>query len=114
MPTEIKAIVFKTPRLQSTKEFYAKKLGLVIKEYSATHFVIHSKGIRLLFVDGEPDFEVALYVRKNLSASEENKLILHSMRGNSRLSNDVDPNGIKITIAQELTGKNNHQDQKYN
>jgi hypothetical protein len=114
MPTEIKAIVFKTPRLQATKEFYATKLGLVIKEYSATHFVIHSKGIRLLFVDGDHDFEVELYVRKKLGASVENKLILHSMHSNSRLSNDEDPNGIKIIIAEELTLKNNHQDQKYN
>jgi hypothetical protein len=108
MPVEIKAVVFKTPELQATKEFFVTKLGLVIKEYSVTHFVIHSKGIRLLFVDADHEPEVEMYVRKKLSASVENKLILHPMHRNPRLLNCADPNGIKIIIAELPIGKKSH------
>jgi hypothetical protein len=48
MTTEIKAVVFKTSQLKATKEFFVSKLGIAIEESSITHFVIHSKKIRLL------------------------------------------------------------------
>ena len=99
MAAEIKAVVFRTPRLYATKEFFVQKLGLVIQEYSATHFVIHSKAIRLLFVEADHDLKIELYMRKKKSHSAENKLILHTARSDSRLSRCEDPNGIQIIIT---------------
>ncbi len=61
MRPEIKAVVLRTSGLAATKAFYIHQLGLSIRESSATHFVIHSKGIRLLFVEdtgGGPEVEM--------------------------------------------------------
>ena len=77
MPAEIKAVVFRTSKLKETKEFFIAKLGVAIKEYSMTHFVIHSRGIRLLFVESDNDLEVELYVSKVFSPPGENNLTLH-------------------------------------
>jgi hypothetical protein len=81
MKPEIKAVVFRTPRLTATKVFFTNQLGLTIREYSATHFVIHSKGIRILFVESKGDPEVEIY----LGNSPLKKLIVLE-----------DPNHIKI------------------
>ena len=62
MAPEIKAVVFRTGRLKATMAFFKDQLGFSIREYSATHFVIHSKGIRLLFVDLAGDPEVEIYL----------------------------------------------------
>jgi hypothetical protein len=100
MAAEIKAVVFKTPKLKETKIFFTSELGFVIKESSVTHFVIHSKGIRLLFVESGNDLEVELYLSKVLSSSDENNLTLHSSPKNSGLAFCEDPNGIKIIISE--------------
>jgi len=95
--TEISALVFKTSQLKVTKEFFASVLGIAIKESSVTHFVIHSKGIRLLFVHADNNFEIELYVRKRLSRSAKNKLTLDPIPALSILE---DPNNIKIIISE--------------
>jgi hypothetical protein len=104
MRTEIKAVVFRTPQLKFTKEFFASKLGIAIKESSITHFVIHSNGIRILFVEADNNFEVELYVQKRLSGSVKNKLSLHPI---PPLTIFEDPNSIKIIISELLTFKKN-------
>jgi len=110
MITEIKAVVFKTSQLKATKEFFESKLEIAIEESSITHFVIHSKGIRILFVESDDHFEVELYVRKTLSSSAKNKLTLHPIEKKSALTIVEDPNNIKIIISKLLTVKNNKQD----
>jgi hypothetical protein len=103
MTTEIKAVVYKTSQLKATKEFFESKLEIAIEESSITHFVIHSKGIRILFVESNDHFEVELYVRKRLNTSAKNKLTLHPIEKNSSLSISEDPNSIKIIIS-EISG----------
>jgi hypothetical protein len=99
MPTELKAVVFRTSKLKETKDFFVE-LGMAIKESSVTHFVIHSKGIRLLFVESDNDLQVELYLSKSLSRSHENNLTLHSSTKNPGLTICEDPNGIQIIISQ--------------
>jgi catechol 2,3-dioxygenase-like lactoylglutathione lyase family enzyme len=89
MAVQLKAVAFRTPHLQATKDFFAKKLGFSIKEYSTSHFVIHSKGIRLLFVQFNDNFEVELYVSKPFLVNPEPKLQIIE-----------DPNSIKIIITK--------------
>jgi hypothetical protein len=62
MKPEIKALVFRTSKLAVTKAFFADQLGMTIREYSPTHFVIHSKGVRLLFVKSTGELEVEIYL----------------------------------------------------
>jgi hypothetical protein len=90
MAVEIKAVVFKACNLKATKEFFASTLGITIKESSTTHFVIHSKGIRLLFVESDKDFEVELF-----TSNRSEQLVTK----NSGIRKCEDPNGIKIIIA---------------
>jgi hypothetical protein len=66
MATQIKAVAFKTTQLQAIKEFFAAKLGFSIKESSPLHIVIHSRGLRILFVKSDEDDEVELYVAGNI------------------------------------------------
>ncbi len=88
MKAEIKAVVFKTPRLVETKDFYSKKLGLKIVEHSSYHFVIDVAGLRLLFIKSK-EVEIEMYISRGVTG---------------RL-NDVDiqkdVNGIKI-IAYDI------------
>lgn len=90
MATKIKAIVFRTSQLKATKEFFTAKLGFIIKESSVTHFVIHSKSIRILFIESKKDFEVELY----LSSKVE-----QSVAKDQGLKKCEAPNGIKIIIS---------------
>jgi catechol 2,3-dioxygenase-like lactoylglutathione lyase family enzyme len=99
MPTELKAVVLRTSKLKETKDFFVE-LGMAIKESSVTHFLIHSKSIRLLFVESGNDLEVELYLSKSLSASHENNLTLHSATKIPRLAICEDPNGIQIIISE--------------
>jgi hypothetical protein len=82
---QIKAVVFRTSSLAATKAFFINQLGFLIREYSATHFVIHSKGIRLLFVECTGDSEVEIYL-DNIPAEKLTAL--------------EDPNHIKIIISK--------------
>ncbi len=84
MKPQLKAVVFRTARLKETKSYFADQLGLGIKEYSPTHFVIHSKGIRVVFIESETDLKVELYFSKSNSES---------------LTVLEDPNQIKIIIS---------------
>ena len=105
MAAKIKAVVFRTSRLKETKEFFIATLGVAIKESSMTHFVIHSKGIRLLFVESDNDLEVELYLSKILNPSGENNLTLHSNPKIPELIICEDPNGIKIIISEASDNK---------
>ena len=80
----MKAVVFKTPRLKETMRFFTDQLGFTINEYSPTHFVIHSKGIRIVYIKSDTEPDVELYLRKSFS---ESFTILE------------DPNQIKIIIS---------------
>jgi hypothetical protein len=80
----LKAVVFRTPRLKETMSFFTGQLGFSINEYSPTHFVIYSKGIRIVYIDSNTEPEVELYLCKSTS---EGFTILE------------DPNQIKIIIS---------------
>ncbi len=86
MPAKIKAVVFRTSRLKETKEFFITTLGFVIKESSFRHFVIYSKGIRLLFVESDNPFNVELYM-SNVPRSSGGLLL------------SEDPNGITCLVT---------------
>jgi catechol 2,3-dioxygenase-like lactoylglutathione lyase family enzyme len=100
MLTKLSAVVFRTSKLKETKDFFFNKLGIAIKESSVTHFVIHSNGIRLLFVESDNDLEVELYLSKVLKSDAENKLTLHSTLKTPGFTICEDPNGIKIIISE--------------
>lgn len=85
MKPQIKAVVFRTPRLAATMAYFIDQLGFLIREYSTTHFVIHSKGIRLLFVESTSSLEVEIY----LDNTPAEKLTVLE-----------DPNHIKIIISK--------------
>jgi hypothetical protein len=106
LPTELKAVVFRISKLKETKDFFVG-LGTAIKESSVKHFVIHSKNIRLLFVESDNDLEVELYLSKSLSLSNENDLTLHSIAKIPGLAILEDPNGIKIIISTAPENKKN-------
>ena len=84
MNPSLKAIVLKTPRLKETLSFFIDQLGFIIKESSPTHFVIYTKGIRILFVESNNGLEIELYLTQK-SAIE--------------LSVQEDPNHIKIIVS---------------
>ena len=84
MPLQLKAIVFRTVRFKETLEFFREQLGCVIIESSPTHFVIHSQGIRILFVDTNENPEIEFYFTK--SPAKE-------------LEVQEDPNNIKIIVS---------------
>jgi hypothetical protein len=84
MKPEIKAVEFRTSRIAATKTFFIDRLGFAVREYSATHFVIHSRGVRLLFVESTGDPEVEIYLDNALA---------------ERLTVLEDPNHIKIIIS---------------
>jgi hypothetical protein len=80
----LKAIVLRTPHLKETLAFFVGQLGFIIKESSPTHFVIHSKGIRILFVKSNSGMEVELY----LTQRSAHEILIQE-----------DPNQIKIIIS---------------
>lgn len=84
MRPNLKAIVLKTSRLKETLSFFIDQLGFTIKESSPTHFVIHSEGIRILFIESSNDLEIELYLTQK-SATE--------------LFVQEDPNHIKIIVS---------------
>jgi hypothetical protein len=80
MAASIKAIVFKTAQLNATKHFFKTVLGFQIKETSTQHFVVHSKGIRLVFIESGKGFEIELFVNdKSGGFSKEIDLIYSSL-----------------------------------
>lgn len=96
MPAAIKAIVFKTAQLKETKQFFESALQLKIKETSARHFVIYSKGIRIIFIESSKQFDVEIYISStgNLDLEERQFNLLQA--GFKRYT---DPNGITIIIS---------------
>ena len=84
MNPHLKAIVLKTPQLKETLSFFVDQLGFAVKEFSPTHFVIHTKGIRILFVESNNGLEIELYLTEK-SAKE--------------LCVQEDPNHIKIIVS---------------
>lgn len=80
MDSRIVSVVLRTKNLNSTKLFFENHLGFKIKECSLQHFVIHSKGVRIVFLETETEFETELYIEANTINC-------------TRL---IDPNGIKL------------------
>jgi hypothetical protein len=64
--------------------FYSDQLGFKINEYSPTHFVIYSKGIRVVFIGSDTELNVELYFCKSKGES---------------FTTLEDPNQIKIIIS---------------
>jgi len=80
----LQAIVLKTSRFRETRDFFETIPEMKISESSPTHFVIHARGIRVLFVESAKGPEVELYLTdKSASAFR----ILE------------DPNKIKIVVS---------------
>jgi hypothetical protein len=84
----LKALVLKTSLFRETQNFFEKKLGMKIEEFSASHFVIHTKGIRILFVASDTDLELEFYLTRGSIES---------------LTVQSDPNQIKIISAPTKT-----------
>jgi len=105
MATEVKAVVFKTQCLKETKEFYTRTLGLKTSESSKNHFVIFSKGIRLLFVSSNQDFEVELYLQEIVRRVITKKKAPRSNSSGSELFVHEDLNKIKVFISREVMKK---------
>jgi len=82
MKSLVKAVVFKTPNLETSKHFFENSLDFKIRECSAQHFVLSSKGVRIVFIQTDSDFEIELFVDSKI----EEILSLN------------DPNGIHITM----------------
>jgi hypothetical protein len=82
--TLLKAVVFKTSRLRETQAFFETTLGMKIEESSITHLVIHTKDIRILFVESNSGPEVEFYLTK---------------KSTEGLTIQEDPNQIKIIIS---------------
>jgi catechol-2,3-dioxygenase len=80
----LKAVVLKTSRLKETQDFFESILGMKIEESSITHFVVYSKGIRVLFVESNSGLEVEFYLTK---------------KSTEGLTVQEDPNQIKIIIS---------------
>ena len=100
MSAELKAVVFRTSRLKETREFFISRLGLTVKESSTNHFVIHTKGIRLLFVESGNDLEVELYVSNEKSYKAGDHIKVRSISKKPALAILEDPNKIKIIISR--------------
>ncbi len=49
--------------------FFIDQLGFTIKESSPIHFVIHSKGVRILFVASDGGLPVEFYLSPNAANS---------------------------------------------
>lgn len=84
MKPQLKAIVLKTSRFKETLSFFNDQLGFTIKESSPIHFVIHSKGIRILFIESGNDLEIELYL---------------TQKPTKELFIQEDPNHIKIIVS---------------
>lgn len=82
MKSLVKAVVFKTPNLKKSKHFFENSHNFKIRECSAQHFVLSSKGVRIVFIQADSDFEIELFV------NSQTKEILGLN----------DPNGIHITM----------------
>lgn len=106
MGAEVKAVVFKTRFLKETKEFYTHSLRLKTIESSKNHFVIFSKGIRLLFVSSNQDFEVELYLHEIVPrVIISKKTAPQSDSSGSELFVYEDLNKIKVFISREVVKK---------
>jgi len=97
MPAAIKAIVFKTTRLKTTRHFFEHVLNLPIKESTALHFVIYSKGVRLVFVESLADFEVEMYISNK--AMQLPGAALPAVN-TANVESSKDPNGITVVVIK--------------
>ncbi len=105
MATEVKAVVFKTQFLKEIKEFYTCTLGLKILESSKNHFVIFSKGLRLLFVSSNQDFEVELYLHDIVRRVIKKNRAKQSNSSRAGLFVLEDLNKIKVFVSREIVKK---------
>jgi len=96
MPAKIKAIVLKTRKFKATRFFFENILSFKITESSATHFVIFSKDIRLVFMKSFNHFKLEIY-----AAEEPGHLSKTANSGStvSAIKKYEDPNGIAIMIT---------------
>lgn len=84
MASNLKSVVLRTKKLSTTKLFFENVLGFKIKESSHQHFVVHTKGVRIVFMESETELDIELYI--------------DSATINS--ANLTDPNGIKLIVTQ--------------
>jgi hypothetical protein len=99
MSPRLKAIVFKTPRLAITKAFFENRLGMIITEFSAQHFVIAAKSIRVIFLQDDKSKDVELYIgKKKKMAAEKTITVSGSTQQNPERLRD--PNGIRVIICE--------------
>jgi hypothetical protein len=82
MASNIISVALRTQKLSATKLFFENNLGFKIKESSYKHFVIHTKGLRVVFIESENEFNVELYV--------DSKTVNHTKL--------IDPNDIRIVV----------------
>lgn len=96
MATGIKAVVFKTGKLQATKDFFEKRIGLRITEASAQHFVLQSQGVRIVFLGFSGGFETGFYIHE-----EATRLPKATEPGTASADIETckDPNGISIVTV---------------
>jgi catechol-2,3-dioxygenase len=96
MPARVKAVVFKTSQLKATLAFFRDVLKLHVKESSARHFVIHSKNIRLVFVEATSGFGVEMYLSNGAGAYPDE---VNTGVPATGIKSSKDPNGIGIIIT---------------
>lgn len=82
MASDLKSVVLRTQKLSTTKLFFENILGFKIKESSYQHFVVHTKGVRIVFLESETELDIELYIDSNTINS----------------TNLTDPNGIKLIV----------------
>ncbi len=71
MDTSLKSIALRTSKLSETKDFFENSLGFEINESSHKHFVLRSKGIRIVFISSESEIlEVEFYISEILSKQD--------------------------------------------
>jgi catechol-2,3-dioxygenase len=82
MIANLKSVVVRTQKLSTTKLFFENVLGFKIKESSHQHFVVHTKGVRIVFMESETELDIELYIDSNTT----------------NCTNLTDPNGIKLIV----------------
>lgn len=80
MNARLISVVLRTKKLDATKLFFENNLGFKIKEYSNQHCVIHTKGVRIVFLESETELDPELYIETD----------------KTNCTNLTDPNGIKM------------------
>jgi hypothetical protein len=94
----IRAIVFKMPRLNESRTFFKNIHAFQFAESSARHFVIVISNIRFVFIETSGDLEIEIYLRGNGRGRVKKEETF--MEGNAAKFQTLrEPNGITIIIT---------------